>query len=145
MQTLVIYESMYGNTHAIAAAIGTATVAALLAGGAPAHAQVIDHAWKTATFTASVTIRSNLIPSQTDTTTAKVSRSGKASYATVTGGGHSAQARAQCQRRDGRTNWYQSTIRSRIINGFYGPSSHYDCGNNATYDYKLVGLGVDIN
>ena len=124
----------HARGSAIAVAIGTATVTALLAGGAPAHAQVVDQSLNTGAFNATVgDTTAHVYP--------QISGSHKASYAMVTGGTLSAQARAQCQRRDGRTNWYQSTIRRRRNSG----NSHYDCDNNGTYDTAIVGIGVDIN
>ncbi|MFJ9953662.1 hypothetical protein [Kitasatospora sp. NPDC091207] len=56
----------------------------------------------------------------------------------VTGNG-SAQDRAQCQRGNGETNWYQSTIRASG-----GGTSHYDCSANGTYNRALVGVGADF-
>ena len=56
----------------------------------------------------------------------------------VTGAG-SGQDRARCARADGGTNWYQSTIIA-----FNGSTSHYDCGNNGTYNRHLTGHGIDL-
>lgn len=70
-----------------------------------------------------------------------VNREHKASYAFVSSGRGHVQARAQCQRANGGTSWYQSTI--RVPAG--GGTSHYDCDNNGTYNRAVVGLGVDIN
>lgn len=69
-----------------------------------------------------------------------IDSSHRAAYAYVTGGPGTVQARAQCQRGDGRTSWYQSTI-----NAGRGSSSHYDCDNNGTYNRAVVGLGADIH
>lgn len=56
----------------------------------------------------------------------------------VTGTG-TGEARALCQRANGGTAWYQSTIQARG-----GATSHYDCNHNGTYNRALVGQGVDL-
>lgn len=56
----------------------------------------------------------------------------------VTGSG-TGEDRAKCQRRNGGTAWYQSTIQARG-----GATSHYDCNHNGTYNRHLVGQGVDL-
>ncbi|MEV7783375.1 hypothetical protein [Kitasatospora sp. NPDC088351] len=73
-------------------------------------------------------------------TTAQFStgQAGLQSIIKVTGTG-SAQDRAQCQRGNGETNWYQSTIRASN-----GGTSHYDCSANGTYNRALVGVGADF-
>lgn len=50
-------------------------------------------------------------------------------------------ARAECFRGNGGTNWYESTIVSR--NG--ANSSHYDCSNNGTYNQGLADEAVDLH
>ncbi len=64
-----------------------------------------------------------------------------ASYAYVKSGSLGVQARAKCARRNGGTNWYQSTIYVKAGGG----NSHYDCDNNGTYNYSIKGLGADIH
>jgi hypothetical protein len=64
-----------------------------------------------------------------------------ASYAYVKSGPGGVQARAKCARRNGGTNWYQSTIYVKAGGG----NSHYDCDNNGTYNYSIKGLGADIH
>jgi hypothetical protein len=56
----------------------------------------------------------------------------------VTGSG-TGEDRALCQRANGGTAWYQSTIQARG-----GATSHYDCNHNGTYNRALVGQGVDL-
>ena len=117
---------------------GTVTAAAVIAGllatGAdPAGATVRD-------FPNSTASRNVTIAGTTANVKAIVDSSHKASYATVLAGSLRVQARAQCQRRNGGTSWYESTIRAGRNN-----YSHYDCDNNGTYNRAIVGLGVDIN
>ena len=50
-------------------------------------------------------------------------------------------ARAECFRGNGTTNWYESTIVAR--NGTN--SSHYDCSNNGTYNQGLADEAVDLH
>jgi hypothetical protein len=50
-------------------------------------------------------------------------------------------ARAECYRGNGTTNWYESTIVAR--NGTN--SSHYDCANNGTYNQGLADEAVDLH
>ena len=118
---------------ATAAAAALATLA-LLSTGTTAHATVKDYPSSTAT-------RNPTVSGTTAHLWAKVDSSHKASYAYVSSGSRAVQARAQCQRRNGGTAWYQSTIRVHAGGG----NSHYDCDNNGTYNTAIVGLGVDIN
>jgi hypothetical protein len=62
----------------------------------------------------------------------------QAAYVVVTSGSRGVQVQAQCARRNGGTGWYQSTI---VVHAGQGPS-HFDCDNNGTYNYKIVGMGV---
>ncbi len=71
----------------------------------------------------------------------KVDADHLASYAYVKSGSKGVQARAKCARRNGETHWYESTIYVKAGGG----SSHYDCDNNGTFNYALVGMGVDIH
>ncbi|WP_181784551.1 hypothetical protein [Pseudonocardia pini] len=64
----------------------------------------------------------------------------QAVYVQVVKGPLEVQARAKCARRDGGTRWYQSTIAVGVGQG----ASHYDCDNNGTYNFELVGMGVDF-
>jgi hypothetical protein len=64
----------------------------------------------------------------------------QAAYVDIISGSAAVQVRAECARRDGRTQWYQSTISVRAG----GKQSHYDCDNNGTYNFEIVGLGVDF-
>ncbi|MFI9103599.1 hypothetical protein ACIGXA_24035 [Streptomyces fildesensis] len=57
----------------------------------------------------------------------------------VVNGSGSGMVRAQCTRANGGTKWYQSTIEAS-----HGGNSHYDCGNNSTYDHALAGYGIDL-
>jgi hypothetical protein len=50
-------------------------------------------------------------------------------------------ARAECYRGNGTTNWYESTIVAR--NGTN--ASHYDCANNGTYNQGLADEAVDLH
>jgi len=119
----------------LATALATAgvAVAASLAVGAPANAAVFD-------FQNNISERYVASNNTTVRLYAVIDSSHRASYAYVTRGYGSVQARAQCQRGDGRTSWYQSTI-----NASTGGTSHYDCDNNGTYNRAVVGLGVDIH
>lgn len=63
-----------------------------------------------------------------------------AAYVEVVSGSAAVQVRAECARRNGGTQWYQSTISVRAG----GEQSHYDCDNNGTYNHRLDGLGVDF-
>jgi hypothetical protein len=124
----------YSRTLAAAAVAGTATLALLTASGTSAQAHVIDYPKNTNVQNPSWHgTRAHLYP--------VVDAHHKASYAYVSSGRLHVQARAQCQRRNGGTSWYQSTIRV----GAGGGKSHYDCDNNGTYNRAVVGLGVDIN
>jgi hypothetical protein len=72
---------------------------------------------------------------------AKVDADHLASYAHVQSGPLGVQARSKCARRNGGTNWYESTIYVKAGDG----SSHYDCDNNGTYNFAIRGLGADIH
>jgi hypothetical protein len=122
------------NSRTLATTAATALAAlALLSAGTAAHATTKDYDHDTRTHYPS-------IGGTTARVYAKVDGSHKASYAYVTDGSRGVQARAQCQRRNGGTRWYESTIRVHAGGG----SSHYDCDNNGTYNRAIVGLGVDI-
>jgi hypothetical protein len=120
----------------LAAGVATATAimaVVLGAGAGSAGATVKD-------FPNSILSRNVTISGTTATVYAVRDSSHKASYATVLAGTLHVQARAQCQRANGGTSWYESTIRAGRTS-----TSHYDCDNNGTYNRAIVGLGVDIN
>jgi hypothetical protein len=120
------------RTLATTAATVLATLA-LLSTGTPARAATKDYDHDTRTHYPTIS-------GTTARVSANVNGSHKASNAYVTHGSRGVQARAQCQRRNGGTRWYESTIRVHAGGG----SSHYDCDNNGTYNRAIVGLGVDI-
>jgi hypothetical protein len=70
----------------------------------------------------------------------KVDKDHQAAYVVVTSGSRGVQVQAQCARRNGGTAWYTSTI---VVHAGQG-ESHFDCDNNGTYNYKLVGMGVSF-
>ena len=116
--------------------------AAIVAGGAvavigavalPASASVHDYD--------GISTRNVTEGSTTVHLSARVDADHLASYAYVSSGPKGVQARSKCQRRNGGTNWYESTIYVHAGGG----SSHYDCDNNGTYNYAIVGLGADIH
>jgi hypothetical protein len=75
-------------------------------------------------------------------TTAYITASGKQSQASIVKvGNYGAQARSECERANGGVAWYESTIRVSTKSGY----SHYDCGNNGTYNVAIVANGVDFS
>jgi hypothetical protein len=70
---------------------------------------------------------------------AVIDSSHKASHASMsTNNGAGVNSRAKCQRGDGGTQWYQSSIRATYQSG----DSHYDCDNNGTYNRAVVAIGA---
>lgn len=62
-----------------------------------------------------------------------------ASHASMsTNNGAGVNSRAKCQRGNGGTQWYQSTIRAT----YWSSDSHYDCDNNGTYNQAIVAIGA---
>lgn len=62
-------------------------------------------------------------------------------YAVVTKrGSYGVNSRAQCERRNGGSHWYESTIHATSL----GQASHYDCNHNGTYKNAVIGLGGDF-
>jgi hypothetical protein len=62
-------------------------------------------------------------------------------YAVITkSGSYGVSSRAQCERGNGGTQWYQSTIHATSL----GSASHYDCNHNGTYNRAVTGLGGDF-
>jgi hypothetical protein len=69
-----------------------------------------------------------------------VDKDHQAAHVVVTSGSRGVRVQAQCARRNGGTEWYESTI---VVHAGEG-DSHFDCDNNGTYNFKLVGLGVQF-
>lgn len=123
---------MRRNTFSRAAAVGVAA-AGLLVGlvGIAQADTIVDHSDTTAGFTYSYGNITAHIYKNTSTQ----------AYAVITrSGSYGVSSRAQCERGNGGTQWYQSTIHATSL----GSASHYDCDHNGTYNRAVVGLGGDF-
>lgn len=117
------------------AGVAAGSVAAALLVGSIGTAQadtVVDHPNTTASFSHSYGGMTAYIWKNTSTQAyVKV---------TKTDGSNGVNSRAQCERGNGGTQWYQSTIHAVNLNA----TSHYDCDHNGTYNRAVVGLGGDF-